>query len=154
MQSVMLFTCVGRVLDLWNKWSLTLPVPSLCFPFLTQRDGLLHSRHLVNSMWPGFSCLEPRRVPRCGGRCAAFLARSAQALFDPDVTRIQLFVDDTLAQSRGTQDERRLSFACILLWWSVLGANVAWQTGAIGAGVEWIVASINHLPRMIKLFVT
>ena len=87
--------------------------------------------------------------PTLWGRCAAFLARSAQSLSDDTVTAIQLFVDDTIAQSRGNKQERRIAFAAILLWWSVLGAQVAWKKGGLGPSIDWIGANLRHEAQFI-----
>jgi hypothetical protein len=87
--------------------------------------------------------------PTLWGRCAAFLARSGQSLFDPSELLLQLFVDDTLAQAAGNKDRTRLLFTCLLLWWTVLGAKVAWQKGAIGKQVDWIGASLQHTEKAI-----
>ncbi len=82
--------------------------------------------------------------PTLWGRCAAFLARAAQCMFDDSDLLLQLFVDDTFAQARGSKQQRRIAFAAILLWWSVLGAKIAWHKGNIAPALDWIGAHIRH----------
>ena len=91
--------------------------------------------------------------PTLWGRCAAFLARSAQSLFDETRVRLQLFVDDTFAQARGNKSERRMMFAIVLAWWSVLGAKIAWHKGAVGSDLAWIGARVRHEASLISVTV-
>ena len=91
--------------------------------------------------------------PTLWGRCAAFLARTGQALFSPSELLIQVFVDDTLAQAAGSSEQRGMSFAILLLWWSVLGAKLAWRKGAKGTSVDWIGASLSHTKNAIVVSV-
>ena len=89
--------------------------------------------------------------PTLWGRCAAFLARSAQSLFDESDLSLQLFVDDTIAQARGSFQQRRLYFGAMLLWWCVLGAKIAWHKGALGPSVDWIGAHLLHNSQFVTV---
>ncbi len=93
----------------------------------------------------------PKSSPTLWGRCAAFQARSAQSLFDESDLSLQLFVDDTIAQARGSFQQRRLYFGAMLLWWCVLGAKIAWHKGALGPSVDWIGAHLLHNSQFVTV---
>ena len=94
-----------------------------------------------------------RSSPTLWGRCAAFLARSSQSMFSPASTTMQMFVDDAIVQTRGPRAQRRMAFSIVLLWWCVLGAQIAWGKGCIGSRVDWIGASISHTPKFVVVAV-
>ena len=89
--------------------------------------------------------------PTLWGRCAAFLATSVQRMFDPGQVSLHLCVDDSIVQARGLLRDRRLAFAFILLWWSLLGANIEWKKGALGSAVDWIGANLRHDAQFVSV---
>ena len=77
------------------------------------------------------------------GRGAAFLGRSGQSLFSPPELRLESFVDDPWSVWLGTDAARKCNMAVLLLWWSVLGLDIAWHKISIGRCVLWIGADVE-----------
>ena len=90
--------------------------------------------------------------PLVWGRVAAWAMRSTQALFQDDV-RVHCFVDDPLVAIMGTPQVRKEIAATIMLWWTALGARLAYQKGQLGETVEWIGAqvAVNAMSKKVEV---
>jgi hypothetical protein len=52
-----------------------------------------------------------------------------QAPTDNEHLALSCFVDDPFIALQGTEEERRIALAVLLLFWLVLGFRMAWQKG-------------------------
>ena len=77
-------------------------------------------------------------APMLWARVAALIMRLTQALFSPHEVNLMCYVDDPLAALQGTDDQRRLSTALIILVWEALGFGLAYSKGQMDASVTWI----------------
>jgi len=69
--------------------------------------------------------------------------RLTQALFLSTELRLMCYVDDPLAIIRGTEDERNLIAAIIILVWEALGFGLAYPKGQLSHKVTWIGGTIE-----------
>ena len=80
-----------------------------------------------------------KTFPLVYARPASFASRTAQALMDPIRARLQLYVDDPALSLAGTRAWALTEASVPLLWWLVLGLNLAWKKGYFGNGSHpWI----------------
>ena len=70
--------------------------------------------------------------PLVWGRGAAFLGRSGQSLFDPTEMAMEIFVDDPWTVWSGSRSTRRRNMVALLLWWIIIGLDLAWQKLQVG----------------------
>jgi len=85
--------------------------------------------------------------PLIWGRMAAWLARTAQGLFDYRELLLQIYVDDPIWAVRGDAATRRHLVVALLLFWQVMGAPFSWGKGQRGASVQWIGAKLTVVNR-------
>ena len=71
-------------------------------------------------------------------RVAALLMRLTQALFAMEEVNLMCYVDDPLAVLRGTEEQRQLYTAIIILAWGALGFGLAYSKGQSDSTVTWI----------------
>jgi len=94
--------------------------------------------------------------PLVFARAASFAGRTAQAMLRTSptsagcqraaVTRIQVYVDDPIAATMGSEAERALAADLIIWWWLVLGVDLAWTKGLWSTGVHrWIGADFRWI---------
>jgi hypothetical protein len=89
-----------------------------------------------------------KSFPLVYSRPASFAARSAQALLEPGRAKLQLYVDDPALSLAGTRSWALREGTLPLLWWLVLGLELAWLKGHFGdKGHEWIGVSYNTGPE-------
>mgnify|MGYP000140571462 CR=1 FL=1 len=91
-----------------------------------------------------------RCAPLCWARLAALLMRFTQSLFSPDPLRLLCFVDDPVAGITGTQLERKLCVATIILTWEALGLPLAYRKGQLSQSVTWIGGTLSITPEGIR----
>ena len=144
------------------------PHEQVCFLSLDFSDAFKHlhvrlneQRFLSGTALGGYFVYKTvlfgvRTGPLVWGRMAALVARSTQALFHSDRCRLQVFVDDPLLVARGTQQQLANIYTMVLLWWMILGLQIAWHKGTMGAEVEWIGAriSVDNTSSTVTLTVT
>ena len=63
------------------------------------------------------------------------MARSAQGLFDFKELLLQLYVDDPLWVTRGTDAQRRRNTVILLLFWQAFGFPFSWSKSQTGTEV-------------------
>ena len=85
---------------------------------------------------PSCSAVAGRRGS--GGRAAAFLGISGQALFDYSEMRLQIYVDDPLSAWVGDEATVRRNQVVLLLWWLTAGPPISWGKLQRGRTVKWI----------------
>ena len=56
---------------------------------------------------------------------------------------MQIFVDDPVFVTRGTQELRAWRTGALLLFWCVLGFNFNWRKAHRGSSVPWIGAQVT-----------
>ena len=64
-------------------------------------------------------------------RVASLVARSTQAFLDPELARLQLYMDDPALTVAGDPTACQLEHDLVLIWWLVLGVKLAWQKGVV-----------------------
>ena len=68
-----------------------------------------------------------KSFPLVYSRPASFASRTAQALLEPDRSKLQLYVDDPAHCMVGTREWALRKGSLPLLWWLVLGLELAWD---------------------------
>jgi hypothetical protein len=76
--------------------------------------------------------------PGAWGRLAAFLGRTIAALFSPQLSRVQTYVDDPLFACRGVKAVRTNVFAVNVLWLAIVGLPLSWGKATAGLHIDWI----------------
>ena len=80
-----------------------------------------------------------KSFPLVCSRPASFAARTGQALLEPERGYLQVYVDDPAAASEGTREFALREGSMLLLWWLVLGLDLAWNKGTFTDGShDWI----------------
>ena len=74
-------------------------------------------------------------MPPCG---SALIMRLTQSLFLPDEVNLMCYVDDSLAALRGTEDERMMNAAIMVLVWEALCFKLAFAKVQLSKTVTWI----------------
>ena len=93
-----------------------------------------------------------KTFPLVYARPASFAARTAQALVPQDRVRSQLYVDDPAIAMVGTKAWALREGTLPLLWWLVLGLDLAWRKGYFGVGRhDWIGVSYNFTPDGVTM---
>ena len=69
------------------------------------------------------------------GRVAALVMRLTQSFFNVNEVRLVCYVDDPLAAIRGTDSDRRLFAAIMILVWMALGFKLAFAKGQLAREV-------------------
>jgi hypothetical protein len=82
--------------------------------------------------------------PDLWGRVASWVARMAASLFHPGELGLQVYVDDPIATTCGSDAERAWLFTIFLLWLSVVGLPIAWKKASCAVRVVWIGAEFFH----------
>jgi hypothetical protein len=73
--------------------------------------------------------------PLIWGRGAGFLGRSGQSLFDAVEMAMELFVDDPWTVWAGSRRTRRRNMVTLLLWWVIVGLDIAWKKLQVGKDI-------------------
>ena len=84
-----------------------------------------------------------RGAPLVWGRLAALLMRLTQAAVCGRQARIEDYVDDPIISLCGCRAYRSRTIAIVVLLWSAIGFPLAFQKGARGTTVTWIVAKYS-----------
>ena len=96
-------------------------------------------------------CMGGKSAPNIWGRFAALLGRMLASMFSPDVFRAEVYVDDPLMATAGTQAQRDSTFTIALLVLQASGFPLAWGKGVLGKSVTWIGAQLTSLPTGIMV---
>ena len=98
--------------------------------------GLIHGRR----KWVVFlrAAQGSAAGPTLWNRVAALVMRLTQSLFNVNEVRLVCYVDDPLAAIRGTEPDRKLFTAIMVLVWMALGFTLAFAKGQRGKLVTWI----------------
>ena len=78
-----------------------------------------------------------RGAPLAWCRFFALMARLTQALLTHGRTGMEVYVDDPAVVIAGTQQERDIEVAIIVLAWRAINLRLAFQKGQRGRAVEW-----------------
>ena len=80
-----------------------------------------------------------KTCPLVYSRPASFAARSGQALLKTEEGYLQVYVDDPAAAFARTKEQALREGSVLLLWWLVIGLELAWSKGAFTDGSHnWI----------------
>ena len=71
-----------------------------------------------------------KTFPNVYARAASFACRSGTALMAPDISRCHLYVDDPALSVCCPIDVAERELSLPLLWWLILGPNMAWSKGS------------------------
>ena len=69
--------------------------------------------------------------------------RLTQALFDPSVLNLLCYVDDPIAAMRGTDEDRMVYAAIMILVWEAVGFGLSYHKGQMEDSVTWIGATLT-----------
>ena len=89
--------------------------------------------------------------PNIWGRFAALLGRMLASVFSPHAFRAEIYVDDPLMATAGTQAQRDSTFTIALLVLQTSGFPLAWGKGILGKPVTWTGAQLTSLPTSIMV---
>ena len=92
-------------------------------------------------------------APTLWGRLAAQVMRLTQSLFSPEEVRLVCYVDDPLAAIRGTDADRRMFAAIVVLVWAALGFKLAFSKGQLARIVTWIGGTLHIEDTGVRAFV-
>ena len=84
-----------------------------------------------------------RGAPLTWSRFGALLARLMQGVIDTRVSKLNLYVDDTLLAFLGTLTHCRMCFATVVFIWVALGLPLALNKAAFGTTVVWTSAVLK-----------
>ena len=73
-----------------------------------------------------------------------------QSLFRPGEVNLMCYVDDPLAAIMGTEEDRQLFTAIIILVWEALGFQLAYSKGQQGPTVTWIGGTLTVEPEGVR----
>ena len=80
-----------------------------------------------------------RGFPLVFGRVASFVGRVTQAMFHPDIARLQTYVDDPILSVSGTPTQAQPIFDITILLWLLMGASLSWEKGVLSSNSHtWI----------------
>ena len=93
------------------------------------------------------------RLQRYWGRLAALVMRLTQSLFEPTEVRLVCYVDDPLAAIRGSDADRRMFAAVMVLVWAASGFKLAYAKGQLDRKITWIGGTLWIESNGIRAFV-
>jgi hypothetical protein len=90
-------------------------------------------------------------APLLWGRAAAWIARATQAIHDPRLFRLQLYVDDPIAVVKGDRYTRAWLILRTLALWYAFGAKLAIHKAGIGRRIKWIGATFSIITGGVQV---
>ena len=85
--------------------------------------------------------------PNLWGRVAALIMRLSQALFHPTVLNLLCYVDDPVAAMRGTDEDRMVYAAMLILVWEAVGFGLSYHKGQLNDLATWILGNAHYRSR-------
>ena len=102
---------------------------------------------------PSSEHLRAARRHRLWGRLAVLLLRFTQSLVDPTEVRLVCYVDDPLAAISGTDEERWMLAALMIMVWVALGFKYAFAKDQLGKQATWIGGALWIEPQGVRAFI-
>jgi hypothetical protein len=90
-------------------------------------------------------------APLLWGRAAAWIARATQAIHDPRLFRLQLYVDDPIAVVKGDRYTRAWLILRTFALWYAFGAKLAIHKAGIGRRIKWIGATFSIITGGVQV---
>ncbi len=90
-----------------------------------------------------------RAAPLLMGRLSSALGRLLQSMCDPQLTQIQVYIDDIIIASLGCRAWREVHLASLLYTAAAFGVQISLKKGERGRRVQWIGCTIE-VPETVK----
>ena len=94
-----------------------------------------------------------RGAPLTWNRTGALVSRLTQAMFPPDMLRLNTYVDDPLVALRGPKSVRDINVGIVMLVWAALGFSLSLKKAKRGPTVTWTSGLFSIIPRPDDYFV-